>query len=76
MTVRIPVDVKQQVDEIVDRFRDGDLELAKTANSDEHKISQLKTIIARYQTESKSSSDWTKCNQLIQELVAQIERHE
>ena len=75
MTIRIPIDVKQQVDELVERFRSGDLELAKNDNSD-NRISQLTTIIERYKQESKSSRDWTKCNQLIQELSAEIDRHE
>ena len=75
MTIRIPIDVKQQVDELVERIRSGDLELAKNDNSD-NRISQLTTIIERYKQESKSSRDWTKCNQLIQELSAEIDRHE
>ena len=75
MTIRIPIDVKQQVDELVERFRSGDLELAKNDNSD-NRISQLTTIIERYKQESKSSRDWTKCNQLIQELETEIARHE
>ena len=74
--VRIPVDVKPQVEEIVERFRAGDLELAKNDNSDNNRISQLTTIIERYKTIAKSSRDWTKCNQLIQELETEIERSE
>jgi TorA maturation chaperone TorD len=76
MTVRIPIDVKEQVEEIVERFRSGDLELAKTEQSDNNIISQLTAIIERYKTAAKSSRDWTKCNQLIQELETEIERHE
>jgi hypothetical protein len=76
MTIRIPVDVKPQIDEIVERFRSGDLELAKTDCSDDNRISQLTTIIERYKAVAKSSRDWTKCNQLIQELEAEIERFE
>ena len=30
MTIRIPIDVKEQVEEIVERFRSGDLELSNT----------------------------------------------
>lgn len=74
--VRIPIDVKPQIDEIVERFRSGDLELAKNDNSDHNRISQLTTIIEQYKTIAKSSRDWTKCNQLIQELETEIERHE
>jgi hypothetical protein len=76
MTIRIPVDVKPQIDEIVERFRSSDLELAKTDCSDDNRISQLTTIIERYKAVAKSSRDWTKCNQLIQELEAEIERSE
>jgi hypothetical protein len=36
----------------------------------------LTAIIERYKTASKSSRDWTKCNQLIQELETEIARHE
>jgi hypothetical protein len=73
--VRIPVDVKPQVEEIVERFRTSGLELAKNDNSDNNRISQLTTIIERYKTIAKSSRDWTKCNQLIQELETEIARH-
>ena len=76
MTIRIPVDVKPQIDEIVERFRSSDLELAKTDCSDDNRISQLTTIIERCKAVAKSSRDWTKCNQLIQELEAEIERSE
>ena len=76
MTIRIPIDVKEQVEEIVERFRSGDLEVAQTDNSDNNRISQLTAIIERYQEISKPSRDWTKCNQLIQELSAEIEKYE
>ena len=76
MTIRIPIDVKQQVEEIVERFRDGDLEVAKIDNSANNRISQLTAIIERYKEISKPSRDWTKCNQLIQELETEIDRHE
>ena len=76
MTIRIPIDVKQQVEEIVERFRSGDLEVTKIDCSDNNKISQLTAIIERYKEISKLSRDWTKCNQLIQELETEIERNE
>ena len=82
MTIRIPIDVKQQVEEIVERFRSGNLESTQTDNSDNsdnsdnNRISQLTAIIERYKEISKPSRDWTKCNQLIQELSAEIDRHE
>jgi hypothetical protein len=76
MTIRIPIDVKQQVEEIVERFRSGDLESTQTDSLDNSGISQLSAIIERYKEISKPSRDWTKCNQLIQELSAEIDRHE
>ena len=76
MTIRIPIDVKEQVEEIVERFRSGDLESTKTDGSDNTRISQLTTIIERYKIVASSSRDWTKCNQLIQELETEIARHE
>jgi hypothetical protein len=76
MTIRIPIDVKQQVEEIVERFRSDNLESTQTDDSDNNRISQLTTIIERYKAAAKSSRDWTKCNQLIQEIEAEIYRHE
>jgi hypothetical protein len=76
MTIRIPIDVKEQVEEIVERFRSSDLEVAKTDGSDNNRRSQLTAIVERYKTAAKSSRDWTKCNQLIQELETEIARHE
>jgi coenzyme F420-reducing hydrogenase delta subunit len=76
MTIRIPIDVKEQVEEIVERFRSGDLEIVKTEQSDNDIISQITIIIERYKIAAKSSRDWTKCNQLIQELETEIARHE
>ena len=76
MTIRIPIDVKEQVEEIVERFRSGDLKLPKTDGSDLKRRSQLTAIIERYKEISKPSRDWTKCNQLIQELETEIARHE
>ena len=76
MTIRIPMDVKEQVEEIVERFRSGNLEVAKNVDSDNDRISQLTVIIERYKEISKPSRDWTKCNQLIQELKTEIEKYE
>ena len=76
MTIRIPIDVKQQVEEIVERFRSSNLESTQTEQGDFNRISQLTAIIERYKEISKPSRDWTKCNQLIQELETEIARHE
>ena len=73
MVVRIPVDLQERVEEIVEKFRD-DLEVGITSvDPDNDKISKLSRIIDKYKLASKSSRDWTKCNQLIEELEAEIQ---
>jgi hypothetical protein len=72
MVVRIPIDLQERVEEMVEKFRD-DLEMGITSvDSDNDKISKLSRIIDKYKLASKPSRDWTKCNQLIEELTAEI----
>jgi hypothetical protein len=72
MVVRIPVDLQERVEEMVEKFRD-DLEMGITSvDPDNDKISKLSRIIDKYKLASKPSRDWTKCNQLIEELTAEI----
>jgi hypothetical protein len=72
MVIRIPVDLQERVEEMVEKFRD-DLEMGITrVDPDNDKISKLSRIIDKYKLASKSSRDWTKCNQLIDELEAEI----
>jgi hypothetical protein len=72
MVIRIPIDLQEQVEEIVEKFRD-DLEIGITrVDPDNDKISKLSRIIDKYKLASKASRDWTKCNQLIDELEAEI----
>jgi hypothetical protein len=72
MVVRIPVDLQERVEEIVEKFRD-DLEIGiNQVDRDNDKISKLLRIIDKYKSASKSSRDWVKCNQLIDELEAEI----
>lgn len=72
MVVRIPIDLQERVEEMVEKFRD-DLEMGITSvDPDDDKISKLSRIINKYKLASKSSRDWTKCNQLIDELEAEI----
>jgi hypothetical protein len=72
MVVRIPIDLQERVEEIVEKFRD-DLEMGITSvDPDNDKISKLSRIIDKYKLVSKPSRDWTKCNQLIDELEAEI----
>ena len=73
MVVRIPIDLQERVEEMVEKFRD-DLEMGITSvDQDNDKISKLSRIIDKYKLASKSSRDWTKCNQLIDELEAEIQ---
>jgi chorismate mutase len=74
ITVRIPVDVKERVEEIVERFREGELEIVENDGGDSSKISRLKEIIDHYRTKAKDSRDWTHANKLIEELTAEIDR--
>jgi TRAP-type mannitol/chloroaromatic compound transport system substrate-binding protein len=76
MTMRIPVDVKSQVEEIVERFREGDLEIVENDNSENNKILRIQEIIERYRTKAKDSRDWTHANKLIEELTSEIDNHE
>lgn len=69
--VRIPVDIKPQVDELCELFRAGNLEVE---TSEDDKLSQLITIIERYQALSKTSRDWVQANKLLQELSSKIEQ--
>jgi uncharacterized Zn finger protein (UPF0148 family) len=71
VVIRIPVDIKPQIDEILSHFHSNSLELVKDDSSD-NKISRLITIIEQYKAIAKLSRDWTKCNQLIAELEAEI----
>ena len=72
MVVRIPIDLQERVEEMVEKFRD-DLEMGITSvDRDNDKISKLSRIIDKYKLASKPSRDWTKCNQLIEELTAEI----
>lgn len=72
MVIRIPIDLQERVEEMTEKFRD-DLEMGITSvDPDDDKISKLSKIIDKYKLASKPSRDWTKCNQLIDELEAEI----
>jgi hypothetical protein len=64
VVVRIPVDLKPQIDELIDRFREN----SKT----EEKIPNLKVIIERYKSNSKLTRDWVQFNKLIGELQKEL----
>jgi hypothetical protein len=70
--IRIPVDLQDRVDAMADKYR-SDLEMGiNQVDTDNDKISKLSKIIDNYRSVSKPSRDWTKCNQLIEELTAEI----
>jgi hypothetical protein len=72
MVVRIPVDLYERVEAMSEKFRD-DLEMGvNRVDPDDDKISKLSKIIDKYKLASKSSRDWTKCKQLIDELEVEI----
>ena len=69
--IRIPIDLKPQIDELVNRFHEGSLEIEIDKDIDS-KVPDLKAIIERYKLNSKPSRDWTKFNQLIEELEREL----
>lgn len=69
--IRIPIDLKPQIDELVNRFHEGSLEI-EIEQAIESKVPDLKAIIERYKVNSKPSRDWTKFNQLIGELEREL----
>jgi len=71
--VRIPVDLKLQVDELVNRFREGCLEI-KIDKDLKRTDPELKAIIERYKAVSKPSRDWVQFNKLIRELEQEIDK--
>jgi hypothetical protein len=64
--IRIPVDIKSEVDRLVDNFRDG-------TNGDGDRMKSLVQLIQDYKLQSKSTRDWVKANKLIDELVVLLE---
>ena len=69
--IRIPIDLKLQVDELVEQFREGNLE----SNIDkiiEQKTPDLKVIIERYKLAAKPSRNWVQFNKLIGELEQEL----
>jgi hypothetical protein len=69
--VRIPVDLQDRVEAMSDKYR-AELMGGNQVDADDDKLSKLSRIIDSYRSISKPSRDWTKCNQLIEELTAEI----
>lgn len=66
IVVRIPVDIKSQVDRLVDNFRDG-------TDGGGDRMESLIQLIQSYKLQSKPTRDWVKANKLIEELVVLLE---
>lgn len=64
--VRIPVDIKSQVDRLVDNFRDG-------THGGGDRIESLLQLIESYKLQSKPTRDWVKANKLIEDLSILLE---
>jgi hypothetical protein len=60
MTVRIPIAIKNDVENLSQRCRDG----IRTAQ-----IADIIEIVQRYQDNKKDTRDWTIANRLIDELT-------
>jgi hypothetical protein len=73
MVVRIPVDLQERVEIMTEEFRENLAIGITKVDLNNDKISKLSRIIDRYKLASKSSRDWTKCDQLIDELEAEIQ---
>ena len=53
-------------------FNSFAIENNQIANSENSKIFKIVAIIEEYKKTAKTSRDWTKCNQLIQEIEEKI----
>lgn len=62
--VRIPVNVKPQVDKLVQEFREG---------SSSDKLGEVNKVVTSYRLASKHTRDWSKADKLIQDLLALLE---
>jgi hypothetical protein len=72
--VRIPVDIKPQIEALAARFREGDVVISETEDNNAQTIARLTTIIERYQAVAKSSRDWVQAQRLIRDLTAELDR--
>ena len=72
MVIRIPVDLQERVEVMVEKFRDDLENDIIEVDLDDDKISKISKIVDKYKLMSKSSRDWVKCKQLIDELEAEI----
>lgn len=61
VVVRIPIDIKPQVDILVSQFRDD-------TDGGSDKLADLVQLVNSYKLQSKTTRDWSKANKLIDEL--------
>ena len=62
IVVRIPINIKSEVDKLVDNFRDG-------IDGSGDKTESLVQLVQSYKLQSNSTRDWVKANKLIEELI-------
>ncbi len=71
ITIRVPVPIRDAVDDLAARFRDKIFGTNFTEDDiDAKKIERLGEIIERYKSLSKNTRDWVHANKLIAELEA------
>lgn len=71
IVMRVPVDLKSQIEELVEQFREGSTIEAGI----EMLTAELGEIIGRYQSSAKSTRDHTISNKLIKELQIILLKH-
>ena len=70
VVIRIPVNIQAGVDKLLDAFYAG-----LDAPPEQVDVqSAMMEKVQEYQSQSKNTRDWTKANELINELVAIFER--
>lgn len=70
--IRVPEWMADEILELARKLDSGaTLDIVHNQKSD-NRLAEITTIIERYKVIAKASRDWTKCNQLIQELEGEI----
>ena len=68
--IRVPTDLKSQVDELILNYHDNSHFEAEKIDS----LAVILAIVGEYKAISKLTRDWVKCNQLIADLEAAIKK--
>jgi hypothetical protein len=69
VVVRIPVNIKDELDKLLNAFYAG-LDPTEKVDVQEAMIKKVQS----YKSQSKNTRDWTKANELIDELVSIFEQ--